>query len=82
MENKEYFDKKFNGKYIPENSESEDDFYEFEKLESSCQDFWDCHESLLVEKGFEDIDSFINHIISELDWQYPETLMDEQINFD
>ena len=80
--NEKLFKSRFREVYVHENSEDEDDIYNWEHFYNTCVEGWNNHEDILVDSGFEDLDSFVNYVVANIDWQYPETLIEDLINFD
>lgn len=77
MNNKEFFNRKFGELYTPDNSEGIEDVYTFESLEKEAKEFWTEYSNDL---RYDNIDLFINDIISVLDWQFPSTVMIDILN--
>ena len=71
--NKEIFENRFGSVYIPDNGEGEE--ITFEEIEADCINEWNSNESLLVDKGFNDIDCFINYVVTSLEWEFPCTVI-------
>lgn len=78
MNNKEFFNRKFGEFYTPDNSEGIEDDYTFEDLEKEAVEFWNEHYN---ELRYDNVDLFINDIISSLHWQFPSTVMLEILNY-
>lgn len=77
MNNKDFFNRKFGGIYTPDNSEDENDLYTYESFLKEVTEFWEEHSNDL---GYDNIDLFVNDIISVLDWQFPSTVMTDILN--
>lgn len=71
--NKEIFENRFGKVYIPDNGEGEE--ITFEEIEADCINEWNSNESLLVDKGFLDIECFIDYVVSSLEWEFPSTII-------
>lgn len=79
MDNKGFFNKKFGDTYIPENAEDEIDYYTFEKLDNQAREFWEENQKDILDHI--DYNSFLNEVISILDWQFPSTVMEEVLMY-
>lgn len=77
MDNKDFFNRKFGDVYIPDNTEGVEDNYTFESLEEEAQEFWSEYSK---ELSYDNIELFINDVISILDWQFPSTVMVDILN--
>ena len=68
------FKNRFGEFYIPDNAEI-GEVFTFEDIEADCINEWNSNESLLVDKGFNDIDCFINYVVVSLEWEFPCTVI-------
>lgn len=79
MKPKEYFEKKFGTLYIPENADSIDDGCTFEDFETLCSiGFSEYPKFKMLFKSEEHL---LMCLIDAIEWEFPETILDQFNNF-
>lgn len=74
-----HFNSRFSNFYKPENSD-DGEAYTFLDMQELCEDEWQ-HSRILAEK-FTSPDDLLHYMITFIDWEYPETFIEQLKIFD
>jgi hypothetical protein len=71
---------KFGFQYVPENAEDETEYFTFTDFQHECEEAFADNPEL--REKFADSNALLSHMIDNIEWEFPSTFIEDQINFD
>lgn len=71
---------KFGFQYVPENAEDETEYFTFTDFKHECEEAFSDNPEL--SKRFKDSNELLSYMIDCIEWEFPSTFIENQLNFD